>query len=199
MNIIGIDNITQTASNSDFLLNDTAHSSLSNTFTINNAFELKLNDVSKDMPITIGFKTRNDAVADNIGSLVDAYNNLLDSAREYSQNIASSGNKFDNDMSSVPLIHQASLNEVGLLVNDDGSINIDRESLSNALSSENIENTLSTLSNFKNYIGEKADSVAINPMNYVNKVVVAYKNLGKNFNTPYIPSIYSGMMLDKYL
>lgn len=199
LNIIGIDNITQTASNSDFLLNDTAHSSLSNTFTINNAFELKLNDVSKDKPITIGFKTSNDAVADNIGSLVDAYNNLLDSAREYSQNIASSGNKFYNDMSSVSLIHQASLNEVGLLVNDDGSINIDRESLSNALSSENIENTLSTLSNFKNYIGEKADSVAINPMNYVNKVVVAYKNPGKNFNTPYITSIYSGMMLDKYL
>ena len=102
-------------------------------------------------------------------------------------------------MSSVSLIHQASLNEVGLLVNDDGSINIDRESLSDALSSENIENTLSTLSDFKNYIGEKADSVAINPMNYVNKVVVAYKNPGKNFNTPYITSIYSGMMLDKYL
>ena len=35
-------------------------------------------------------------------------------------------------------------------------------------------------------------------MNYVQKVVVAYKNPGHNFNTPYISSIYSGMMLDSY-
>ena len=36
-------------------------------------------------------------------------------------------------------------------------------------------------------------------MNYVNKVVVAYKNPGHNFATPYITSIYSGMMLDNYV
>ena len=39
----------------------------------------------------------------------------------------------------------------------------------------------------------------MNPMNYVNTVVVAYKNPGHNFATPYITSIYSGMMLDNYV
>ena len=56
-----------------------------------------------------------------------------------------------------------------------------------------------TLSKFRDSIGHKAESVAINPMNYVNKVVVAYKNPGHNFATPYISSIYSGMMLDEYM
>ena len=102
-------------------------------------------------------------------------------------------------MSSVSLTHRASLTSIGLTVDEDGSISIDKEILSQALSPDNAEETFNTLSEFKNAIGEKADNVAINPMNYVNKVVVAYKNPGKNFNTPYISSIYSGMMLDKFL
>lgn len=199
MRILGINNVSQEASNSDFLLNGTQHSSLSNTFTINNAFELKLKDVTPDEPTSIGFKASSDAVADNIQSLVDVYNNILTSAKQYSQSIASAGNKFFNDMSSVSLTHRASLNSAGLIVGDDGSISIDKDILADALSPERAQDTFDTLSDFKNSIGEKADNVAINPMNYVNKVVVAYKNPGKNFNTPYISSIYSGMMLDKYL
>jgi len=46
---------------------------------------------------------------------------------------------------------------------------------------------------------KEAENISINPMNYVNKIVVAYKNPGHNFATPYITSIYSGMMLDKYV
>lgn len=199
MSILGIDKVTQEASNSDFLLNGIAHSSLSNTFTINNAFELKLKDINTDEATSIGFKANTDAIADNVRSLVDVYNNILTSAKSYSQSIASAGNKFYNDMSSVSLTHRASLTSIGLTVDEDGSISINKEILSQALSPDNAEETFNTLSEFKNAIGEKADNVAINPMNYVNKVVVAYKNPGKNFNTPYISSIYSGMMLDKFL
>lgn len=42
MKQLGIDKVSSPAHNSDFSLNGTAHSSLSNTFTINNAFELTL-------------------------------------------------------------------------------------------------------------------------------------------------------------
>ena len=44
----------------------------------------------------------------------------------------------------------------------------------------------------------KAENASINPMRYVDKVIVAYKNPGHNFATPYITSIYAGMMLDSY-
>ena len=60
------------------------------------------------------------------------------------------------------------------------------------------DDTFNTLTALKDAIGDKANSVTVNPMNYVQKVVVAYKNPGHNFNTPYISSIYSGMMLDSY-
>ena len=36
-------------------------------------------------------------------------------------------------------------------------------------------------------------------MNYVDKLLVAYKNpAGHNFTAPYATSVYSGMMLDQY-
>lgn len=85
------------------------------------------------------------------------------------------------------------------MVDDAGSISIDKNILSGALSTDRAEATFDTLREFKNAIGDKADNISINPMNYVNKVVVAYKHPGHNFNTPYISSIYSGLMLDNYV
>ena len=196
MDHIGIDKISQEASNSDFMLNGAKRSSLSNTFTINNAFELTLKNTTGEKSTTIGFKTNTEAVADNIQTLIDAFNGIIKTAESYSNTGASAGNKLLNDMSSVSKSRQASLAYIGLMVADDGQITIDKDILSEAVQPDRQEETFQTLTNFKDSVGEKASSVAINPMNYVNKIVVAYKNPGHNFNTPYISSIYAGMMLD---
>ena len=77
MRTLGINDITEMPVNSLFLLNGTEHSSLSNTFTVNNAFELTLKAPSADgESATIGFKADTDAVADNVQSLVNVYNNI---------------------------------------------------------------------------------------------------------------------------
>ena len=128
--------------------------------------------------------------------MIDAFNGIIKTAESYSNTGASAGNKLLNDMSSVSKSRQASLAYIGLMVADDGQITIDKDILSEAVQPDRQEETFQTLTNFKDSVGEKASSVAINPMNYVNKIVVAYKNPGHNFNTPYISSIYAGMMLD---
>ena len=73
-----------------------------------------------------------------------------------------------------------------------------KRTFAGALRPDRADDTFNTLTALKDAIGDKANSVTVNPMNYVQKVVVAYKNPGHNFNTPYISSIYSGMMLDSY-
>lgn len=199
MDLLGIDHVSQQAASSDFTLNGTSHSSLSNTFTINNAFELTLKQTNADgEPTTIGFKANSDAVADNVQTLVDAYNQMIDTASTYSKNGSSESNKLLSDMSSVTQSHQASLEYIGLMVDDFGRLSIDRDIFSDALRSDRAGDTFNTLTSLKDAIGEKANSATVNPMNYVPKVVVAYKNPGHSFNTPYITSIYSGMMLDNY-
>jgi flagellar hook-associated protein 2 len=83
------------------------------------------------------------------------------------------------------------------MVADDGSITIDREALTEAITPERTEDTFKRLAEFRDSIGQKAYNASVNPMKYVDKVIVEYKNPGHTFPAPYMSSIYSGMMLDK--
>ena len=42
----------------------------------------------------------------------------------------------------------------------------------------------------------KSNQVSLDPMQYVNRKVVAYKNPGHNLTSPYTSSIYSGMIFN---
>ena len=42
------------------------------------------------------------------------------------------------------------------------------------------------------------DAIVLDPMHYIERPVVAYKNPGHGFSNPYITSEYSGMMFNGY-
>lgn len=197
---LGIESITKEAENSLFLFNGEELQSLSNSFTINETFELTLKDISPEgQAAEISFKTDVDAVADNVMSLVNAFNGILKIAENSSAEATGDTNKLFNEMSSVSRSRRESLGDIGLDVAENGSISLNKEKLEAAIQPDRAEQTFGRLTSFKNAIGAKADAVAINPMNYVNKVVVNYKNPGHTFTAPYFSSVYSGMMLDRYI
>ena len=133
----------------------------------------------------------------NIQTLVDSYNSILHTANKYSDSQHQSV-KLYRDMSSTAFTFQNSLESMGLLVDDKGEISIDRALLTESVSEENAEEHLSVLNEFKNLLNAKANNASLDPMKYVDKIIVTYKNPGKNLVTPYITSIYSGMMMDRY-
>lgn len=198
MNLLGINKVTAPAQNSTFYLNGREEHSLNNTFTINNAFELTLKQQSKDHAQTlISFKANADAVADNIQELLDGYNRVLDTAQRYSEGQAAyQGRKLYTEMSAVAQNKQEILDSIGLMQSEDGRLFVDRETLAEAIMPDRAEETFGILASFRDALAKEAEDMGVNPMNYVNKVVVEYKNPGKNFATPYISSIYAGMMLD---
>ena len=195
---LGIDHTSQMAQNSLFLLNGMERSSHSNTFTVNNMFELTLRGISEEgNPAVIGFKTNAEAMADNIQTLVDSYNSILHTANKYAD-LQQQSTKLYQDMSSTAFTYQNNLEGMGLLVGDNGEISIDKALLTEAVSDENAEDNLSVLNSFKDLLNTKANNASLDPMKYVDKIVVTYKRPGKNLVTPYITSIYSGMMMDRY-
>lgn len=198
MHTLGIDHVEVMASNSSFLLNGTEHTALSNTFTVNNAFELTLKkETEEGSPTRIGFKANTDAIADNIQSLVNVYNNIIQLTHSYSNSQQS--DKLFHDMEGIAKMRYNELESIGLQLNEDGRISVDRSLLTDAVSSEDAGNCFSLLNEFKDELNERAVHVSIDPMRYVDKVLVAYKNPSRhNFATPYITSVYSGMMLDRY-
>ena len=197
---LGIDRVTKEAENARFLIDGEELVSLSNTFTVNDTFELSLNGESPEgQPAQISFKTDVDAVADNVMTLINAFNGILEIAENSSAEATGDTNKLFNEMSSVSRSRRESLGEIGLEVAENGTITLNKEKLEEAIAPDRAETTFKRLAKFKNAIGAKADAVAINPMNYVNKVVVNYKNPGHTFTAPYFSSVYSGMMLDRYI
>lgn len=197
MKVLGINQVAQMAQNSAFLLNGTEHSSLSNTFTVNNDFELTLRNPSKqDTAARIGFKTNVDAAADNVQSLVNVYNNMVQLSYDYSETQES--NKLLRDMINITRPYHNELESIGLQVKSDGKIDVDRNLLADAVTAPDAKDCFSLLNEFKEDLGKTAASASIDPMNYVSKVLIAYKNPVHNFATPYITSIYSGMMLDRF-
>lgn len=198
LSILGINHISQPSQNAHFLLNGTERSSFSNTFSINKVFELTLHGISEEgNPSIIGFKTNVDAVADNIQTLVDSYNGILQTADQHSKSEIQNSRLF-HDMSSAAFALQNDLESLGLMVDSSGCISIDKALLEDAVTAEDSSESFSVLNNFKNLLGEKAVNASLDPMKYVDKVVVVYKNPVKTMVTPYLTSIYSGMMMDRY-
>ena len=200
LELLGIHNITHEAENSVFLLNGEEHSSSSNAFTIEDTFDITLNSVSAEgEPAQIGFKNNIDAIADNVMSMVNAFNGILSIAENAGKKATGEPNKLLIEISALSKSRRESLGRIGLEVANNGRITLNKEALEAAIQPDRAEDTFRRLSLFKNAIGAKADTVSINPMNYVNKVVVNYKNPGRTFTAPYFSSIYSGMMLDRYV
>lgn len=195
LELLGIQNITEPAENSSFYLNGNKHSSYSNTFTINNAFELTLNHPSPaNTSASIGFKTSIDAVSDNLQELVDAYNGFINTGEQYASSVQ--GKRLLSDLEGVSFSYKNQLENIGMIVGDNGCISIDRQKLAEAIDSDDPSVTFSVLNSFKNSLFAKADNASLNPIKYVDKIIVAYKRPGGNFYSPYYSSIYSGMMFD---
>lgn len=82
---------------------------------------------------------------------------------------------------------------------EDGILSVNDEKLrQTAAESGNDLSGFNVLKEFSSSLLHKSDQVALNPMNYVDKKIVAYKNPGHNFTSPYITSAYSGMMFNSY-
>lgn len=197
MDTLGIHHIDTRAQNSSFILNGTEYSSYSNTFTVNDNFDITLHDINAEGESTqIGFKANSDAIADNIEQLIDAYNSMIKIG--YLHDGESGSSRLIRDVSSVAKDHYNELESIGLNLDAKRYIHIDRNLLTDAVTAADAETAFSVLNSFKDSLHDKTTEAAINPMRYVNKVIVTYKNPGHNFAAPYISSFYSGMMLDTF-
>ena len=88
---------------------------------------------------------------------------------------------------------------MGLNLTEDGTLAVDQKLLhQTAMETEDINETFGYLKDFSNSLLRKSNQVSLNPMDYVEKKIVAYKNPGKTFVSPYTTSAYSGMLFSGY-
>lgn len=198
VNALGIGEITSPAENSLFLLNGKEHTSLSNTFTINKAFEITLHQpTAENDHVHIGFKANTDAIGDSMDELLAAYNNMVSVGLKYSGQQKNS--RLFKEVTSIAEQMESDLQNAGITSDENGFLHLDRETFTSAINESSSTQTFQTINHFKNSLLQEAKKTSINPMNYVDKVIVEYKNPGKTFAAPYVPSVYSGMLVDHFL
>ena len=196
LSMLGIGEVTEPATNSNFKLNGTEHSSMSNSFTINKSFELTIKSVTEGA-VRVGYKNDTDAIADGVNRLLQSYNGMVDVGIEYSN--IHGNTKLYKDVTSIGRGMGTSLAGIGISEDADGHLILDKEVLSRAIDSDKQSETFGVLDKFKGAVATKARNISINPMNYVNKIVVEYKNPDNEFAYPYAPSAYAGMLVDAQL
>lgn len=199
VNYLGIDSIAVAPSNAEFTINGEPRTASSNHFTIEKMYEIRLNrtSASSDDIAQIGVKTDLDSLTENIDDLLNGYNSFINSTSGYSDSYPKS-NRLVKEMSRITQLYYNEFTKMGVSRNQEGVLSLDKDTLRHAALSDGGKESLDTIKDFANSVLRKVNQVTLNPMQYVEKTIVAYKNPGHNFATPYVTSAYSGMMFNSY-
>ena len=195
---LGLDRVTQYPSNAIFDVDGDERSSMSNSITINKAYDVKLSKVTEE-PVTISLKADADSIVESLNELVAGYNNLISVTNDENNNHFQGTEKLQNVIASIARSYKKQLADSGLSLNKDGTISADKEVIINADNKDALSHIYESLNSFKNSIKEKAEDIALNPMDYVNNKIIAYKNPLRSFPDPYNLSAYTGMMFNGYI
>ena len=195
---LGLDRVTQYPSNAIFDVDGDERSSMSNSITINKAYDVKLSKVTEE-PVTISLKADADSIVESLNELVAGYNNLISVTNDENNNHFQGTEKLQNEIASIARSYKKQLADSGLSLNKDGTISADKEVIINADNKDALSHIYESLNSVKNSIKEKAENIAPNPMDYVNNKIIAYKNPLRSFPDPYNLSAYTGMMFNGYI
>lgn len=196
---LGIGDATRNASNAEFTVDGVPHSETSNTFTLDKNYRITLKGLTPEdgTSVQIGMKTDIESLTANLRQLAGGYNHFLRSAIEYTQKHPKS-NQLVSEMWHLAGSFAEPLSEIGMSIDENGAIEIDEDMLQQSVLAGNIEKDFDQIKNFTKALFRKSGQVSLNPMSYVEKTIVAYKNPGRNYASPYITSAYSGMLFNSY-
>lgn len=196
---LGLDYVSREPGNACFLVNGKEHSSASNLFTLGKFFEVQLNNVSPEgTSVQIGLKTDLESLKDNVLHLVNGYNDFINAASSHMETQHRS-RQLVREFGHIAAHYSPALETIGITLTEDGTLEANEDTLQRSvLESKNLAETFGSLKPFSSALLKKSGQVSLDPMEYVDKIMVAYKNPGHNFASPYITSAYSGMLFNGY-
>ena len=195
----GLDQISKEASNAQFLINGQERSAYSNNFTVEKAYELNLLKESEEEgePVVIGLREDHEYLKNGLKNILGSYNEFMKMASGFLNRQPYSG-RILNEFSGITDSYAGALQSLGIHKNEDGELELNEDRLENALAGEEADSLLGSVKEYADSLVRKTDNVSLNPMNYAHRTIVAYKNPGHGYSSPYVTSAYSGMMFNSY-
>lgn len=187
--LLGIEQIETLPSNAEFYINDTLHTSISNRISLNHSMDIDLLSTS-DKPVHIRLVPDEDKVSDQLKVFLDSYNQLVDIARNGNQKSAT---KLFRDVTGIANRNKTAITEAGLTIKEEGYLVLSDDS-----DPDRIRNLFDKESSFRKDIKRTTNKMTLNPLHYIDKIVVTYPNTNRTYPNPYYPSKYSGLLFNDY-
>ena len=194
--LLGLNQIKQMPSNSAFSINGQEHGSATNNISINNVVEVDLLQVS-DEPVSISMVPDTDEILKKVHDFVDSYNHLIKLANDNMDN-QKSARKLLTDISRITRYHASALEANGLKVNAECYIETEEALLVKSAKNGEFKSLFNDISDFQTEVMKTTDQLNMDPLAYVDKVIVTYPNTAKSLPNPYVPSMYSGLLFNGY-
>lgn len=194
--VLGMNHVSTRPANSEFYINDERHSSASNHISINQIIELDFHATSEN-PVAITFVPDTETAMHQIDLFVDAYNSLVDLSDVEEKTNVGVRNLF-HDISGIVDNHKNELEASGLFVDDNNRIVKDEALLVQSVTSGEFAELFNDISSFREDIDAAAKRLTLDPMAYINKLMVTYPNTRNKFGASYTQSLYSGLMYNNY-
>ncbi len=200
VNYLGLDQISVLPQNAVFSINGEERISTTNHFTLEKTFEVTLKDMpsSPNETVTLGLKPDTESLSENVNRFVAGYNDFIRATSEYLSSQPKSRHLL-REMNSITASYNRELQGLGLSLSENGEIKVDESVLRDNIQIQDAREKFSSVRKFTNSVLTKTNSVSLNPMDYVQQRIVAYKNPDATFASPYITSQYSGMMFNSYV
>ncbi len=195
---LGLDHVAAPAANAHFTLNGEERVSIANHFTVGGKFDMHIKQVTDGTPIHVGVKKDNEALMNHVSSLINNYNAFVEDASGITDEKFKSA-KLKSEIVGIAQAHLSKAADIGIELEPGGTLKIDEELLRQAVSGSSASESLQPVNNFADSLISKTKEISVDPMKYVDRPVVNYKNPdSRDYSSPYITSEYSGMMFNNY-
>ena len=193
----GLNQVIQKPENSSFSLNGEEKSSMNNEFTLQHSVHLSLKSVS-DTPIQISYQADCDKILSKLKDVFDSYNHLIDFAKK-NEEAHPRSSLFIKELKNLILPYKNHFESIGIALDDDSHLSCDPIVTNKSILDGSFEDFFSNDNDFVYKFHKKLNTIILNPVEYIEKTVVTYPNpIKPNFPSPYVTSIYSGMLFNNY-
>lgn len=196
----GMDRMEKAPNMAHFELNGTEKKTATNAFTLENALRISLNNTGSK-PVTVKIVPDREKILTAVNSVLDTYNGLIRLAKD--RTVGSKehykATKLINEMKGLEQSYHEELAACGFVTSEDGTLRLEEPLATQAAEDGGMESLFTRENGFIARLLDKAETITINPMEYLDKTVVTYPNNDKNtFRNPYVTSMYSGLFFNSY-
>lgn len=200
INFFGMNRMVKAPVYAQFTLNGVEKQTATNAFTLENKLRITLLSNSEE-PVTLKVVSDSRKILTSVDSVLETYNGLIKLARDRVLDNQESykASKLLNEMKSLEEVYKEELTACGVIASEDGTLELQDSLAVQAAEDGGMESLFTRENGFIARLLSKAETIAINPMEYLEKTIVTYPNTeNTDFRNPYVTSMYSGLFFNSY-